>query len=129
MGYYTWESGHRRSDCEHCGRSLTGRQERVCSPACRQALKRAAKRTREHLYGLDCPRCGDAFNPVNQHQKMCSDCARAEREAADEARWEAVCGLDGCEDNAGWMGDGRPRRYCSTAHKQKAYRLRRKVGS
>lgn len=118
--------------CEVCGAALSGRQTAVCSNACRQARKRMRKLTNaEHealLWGRDCayPKCREAFDPRTLTQRYCDEnCAAAHKQDIEDARWEAVCELDGCDINAGWDGAGRPRQYCSPAHKQKAYRLRK----
>lgn len=120
--------------CEVCGGALSGRQTAVCSNACRQARKRMRKLTgAEHealLWGRDCVHCGDAFDPHSLSQRYCDEnCAAAHKQEIEDARWEAVCSLDGCEANAGWDGAGRPRQYCSPGHKQKAYRLRKAAES
>ncbi|GGW18657.1 hypothetical protein GCM10018980_58430 [Streptomyces capoamus] len=116
--------------CEVCDTVLTGRQQVVCSNACRQARKRARKLTSDEyqakLLGRDCEHCGDAYEPKNDRQRFCSEnCAYRAKAEAEETRWESVCELDGCENNAGWDGSGRARRYCSNAHRQKAYRQRK----
>ncbi|MGC0375910.1 CGNR zinc finger domain-containing protein [Streptomyces sp. SAI-229] len=120
--------------CEACGGPLTGNQTAVCSNKCRQARKRARKLTDEQrealLWGRDCanPGCAEVFDPRSRRQKYCSPiCANKEKADAEDARWDAICELDGCEDSAGWDGTGRARRFCSNAHKQKAYRLRKKA--
>jgi predicted nucleic acid-binding Zn ribbon protein len=127
MTYYPWEATDGR--CVVCDGPLTGRQEILCSPRCRKARQRAAQLTRdefwERLAGRDCARCGDAFEPRNSRQRFCSPgCALNE-----DARWDAVCELEGCEENTGWDGVGAPRRFCCNAHKQKAYRLRKAAES
>ncbi len=122
--------------CEVCGGALSGRQTVVCSNACRQARKRMRKLTdaeREALlWGRDCAYSGclEVFDPRTPTQRYCDEnCAAAHKREIENARWEAVCELDGCENNAGWDGVGRARRYCSPAHKQKAYRLRKAAES
>ncbi|GGQ29616.1 hypothetical protein ACFFKE_12890 [Streptomyces mutabilis] len=127
MGYYTWQA--QESHCVICSRSLTGRQERYCSNACRQAHKRQAALTNDAALGKrTCDFCERSFWPESKRQRFCSPvCADGKRSQAEDARWDAVCQLDGCEDNAGWDGTGRARRYCSRAHQQKAYRLRKKA--
>ncbi|WP_231156510.1 hypothetical protein [Streptomyces sp. CNZ748] len=121
--------------CEACGGPLTNRQTAVCSNACRQRRKRMRKLTDEQrlalLWGRDCayPGCKEGvFDPRTPTQKYCDEnCKAAHKSAIEEERWEAVCELEGCENNAGWDGVGRARRFCSNAHKQKAYRLRKKA--
>jgi predicted nucleic acid-binding Zn ribbon protein len=132
MTYYPWEATDGR--CVVCDGPLSGRQEILCSARCRKARQRAAKLTREEFWekltGRDCARCGDAFDPKNPQQRFCSPvCADNAKRSDEAARWDAVCELDGCENNAGWDGAGRPRRYCSPAHKQQAYRLRKRAES
>ncbi|MFI7357336.1 hypothetical protein ACIBTP_25795 [Streptomyces avidinii] len=119
--------------CEVCGGALSGRQTVVCSNACRQARKRMRKLTdaeREAmLWGQDCAHleCTKVFEPRTPSQRYCSEnCAAAHRAEAEDARWDAMCELDGCGNNAGWDGRGAPRRFCSNAHKQKAYRQRKR---
>jgi predicted nucleic acid-binding Zn ribbon protein len=122
--------------CEVCGGPLSGRQTAVCSNACRQARKRMRKLTAtEHealLWGRDCayPGCLEVFDPRTPKQRYCSEnCSAAHKREIEDARWDAVCELDGCDENTGWDGVGAPRRFCSNAHKQKAYRLRKAVES
>jgi hypothetical protein len=87
-------------------------------------LTAAERRTRAH--GKDCDHCGDVFDPRNGYQRFCSpECAERAKADAEESRWEAVCELDGCENSAGWDGTGRARRYCSDAHRKKAWRQRK----
>jgi len=122
--------------CEACGGPLSGRQTAVCSNACRQARKRMRQLTEEQrealLWGRDCayPGCQDVFDPRTPAQKYCDDnCKAAHRREIEDARWEAICELEGCENNTGWDGVGRARRYCCDAHKVKAYRLRKAAES
>jgi predicted nucleic acid-binding Zn ribbon protein len=129
MGYYSLDA--REESCVVCDSPLSGRQEVVCSERCRKARQRARKLTaaeaRERLVGKDCAHCGDAFEPRSSRQRFCSEnCAEHAREAGYVEREDAVCQLDGCENNAGWDGAGRARRYCSNAHRQKAYRQRKR---
>ncbi|MFC7922215.1 hypothetical protein [Streptomyces cinereoruber] len=125
MGYYKWQA--HESNCVICSRSLSGRQERYCSNACRQAHKRAAKLTNGAV--LDkrtCDFCDRHFYPESARQRFCCpECSLLARDAAVRVREDAVCQLDGCEENAGWDGIGRARKYCSPAHRTKAYRLRK----
>ncbi|GAU69918.1 hypothetical protein SSP35_15_00730 [Streptomyces sp. NBRC 110611] len=128
MPYYPWEAQTGR--CAVCDRWLSGRQEMYCGEAHRKAHKRfeqltAAERS-ARLFGRNCAYCEEAFDPRNPRQRFCSTfCAERSREAEFEAREDVVCQLEGCENNAGWEGTGRARHYCSAAHKQKAYRLRK----
>lgn len=126
MGYYAWQA--HESNCVICSRSLSGRQERYCSNACRQAHKRATKLTNGAV--LDkriCDFCDRQFYPENARQRFCCpECSLLSQDAAVRAREDAVCQLDGCEENAGWDGVGRARKYCSRAHQQKAYRQRKR---
>lgn len=128
MSYYPWETTDGR--CVVCDGPLRGRQEIICSERCRQARKRAAKLTDadylDRLIGRDCAHCGDAFDPRTATQKYCNaNCSAGAQREAEGGRYDAVCDLDGCEANTGWDGVGAPRRFCSNAHKQKAYRLRK----
>lgn len=128
MGYYTWQA--QESFCVVCGTSLKGNQERYCSAACRQMQYRLSKLTSDQLWelrtGRDCAECGDAFEPRSPRQRFCSPiCAARKKDAETEAREDAICELEGCENNTGWDGVGRARRYCCNAHKTKAYRLRK----
>lgn len=76
--------------------------------------------------GRPCDACGDASDYANGHGAWCeAHTARARHEDAEAARWDAMCALEGCENSAGWDGMGRARKYCSNAHSQKAYRLRK----
>lgn len=118
--------------CDVCDTPLTGRQKRYCSDRCRQAHRRATSLTaaekRAKSMGKDCERCGDVFDPRNGRQRHCSaNCAAQARDAGYEAREDAVCQLDECGDNAGWSGTGRARRYCTDAHRKKAYRQRNRT--
>lgn len=131
MAYDQWEAMTGR--CAVCDAPLSRRQEMVCSARCR-ARKRTATVTREafwdKLSGRDCAHCGEAFSPKNTRQRFCSsDCAEADKRAEENAHRDTVCELDGCEANAGWDRSGRPRSYCCNAHKQKAYRLRKRAES
>ena len=133
MGYYAWDN--QLSDCGHCGRRLSGRQERYCSPSCRQAAYRASKKpTRQPL--KPCPLCGEHFEVTSTRKKYCDyddeaeDECRAAQDELEDAEWaaqwqreNATCAV--CGEPAGWTGRGRPRRFCSNRCKQADYRRRR----
>ncbi len=132
MGYYS--AADQLDRCERCGEYLTGRQERYCSPACRQAAHRARNRP-AHVPMKPCALCGELFEPLHHRQKFCNyadeagtECQAMQddlEEAAwltQEARKEARCAH--CSKPAGWIGRGRPRRFCSRRCKQADYRKR-----
>ncbi|MET9835585.1 DUF2116 family Zn-ribbon domain-containing protein [Streptomyces sp. NPDC006385] len=128
MGYYAWQA--QESHCVVCGTALSGRQERYCASKCRQRQFRMSQLTSDQLWakraGKDCEECGEPFDPKNTRQRFCSpNCAVRAEDEKIKAREEAECQLDGCENNAGWDGVGRARKYCSAAHRTKAYRLRK----
>jgi hypothetical protein len=125
MGYYAWQA--HESNCVICSRSLSGRQERYCSNACRQAHKRLSALTSDADMGKRaCEFCERDFWPETKNQRFCcADCSMRAKDELVKEREDAVCQLDGCEENAGWDGVGRARRYCCNAHKAKAYRLRK----
>ncbi|MFJ5118457.1 hypothetical protein [Kitasatospora sp. NPDC088548] len=116
--------------CDRCGKALRGRQRAVCSNACRQALKRNAKLTNAERIGRLCDVCGNCADYANGRGAWCEvHTARSRYLEAEAARWDVVCALEGCGNNAGWEGEGRARKYCSNAHSQKAYRLRKAAAS
>ncbi|MEV6420557.1 hypothetical protein [Streptomyces sp. NPDC051662] len=134
MGYY--DSDNHTDECQHCGEPLTGRQERYCSAACRQAGFRESRRPRRRLALKPCPLCGDSFLATYPLKKFCDYESEAERDCQDaqddleEAeliaaveREEAVCAH--CGEPAGWSGRGRPRRFCSNRCKTADYRKRK----
>ncbi|MEV0117582.1 hypothetical protein AB0H77_30815 [Streptomyces sp. NPDC050844] len=133
MGFYSDDDQLDR--CERCREYLTGRQERYCSPACRQAAHRA-RQPRERPPMKPCPLCGELFEVWHPRKRFCDyydeagyDCINAQedlKEAAEdalEARKSAQCAQ--CAEPAGWTGRGRPRRFCSQRCKQADYRKRR----
>lgn len=134
MGYYAPDN--QLSNCGRCGEALTGRQERYCSQACRQAAHRAGQRTTFRPAMKPCPLCGELFEASHPRKRYCDyydeagyDCINAQedlREAVEdalEARRTARCA--NCGEAAGWGGRGRPRRFCSRRCKQADYRQRR----
>lgn len=125
MGHYAWRA--HESNCVICSRSLTGRQERYCSNACRQAHKRLSALTEgATLDKRTCDFCERTFYPETKRQRFCCpNCSLLSKDASVREREEATCQLEGCEENAGWDGVGRARRYCCRAHQQKAYRVRK----
>ncbi|WP_457031137.1 hypothetical protein [Kitasatospora sp. P5_F3] len=133
MGYYSADS--HADDCENCGRTLIGRQERYCSATCRQTAFRNSKQPRRWQL-KPCPLCGEHFEATSTRKKYCDYYDEAERdcqtaqddleeaaELAGLARTEAECAH--CSGPAGWTGRGRPRRFCSPRCKQADYRVRR----
>lgn len=119
--------------CNWCDKSLIGpSRKQYCNSACRQAEYRSWKKHRTRgEEKAPCVRCGGR-NPEsrNQHGAFCSDCMddrAAQQMETEESRWDAFCELDGCDNSAGWDGAGRARKFCSNAHKMKAYRLRKKA--
>lgn len=129
MGYYAWQA--QESNCVICSRSLSGRQERYCSNACRQAHKRLSRLTSDADMGKrTCEFCDRGFHPETAKQRYCCpECSLLAKDEAVKEREEATCQLGGCEENANWDGIGRARRYCCRAHQQKAYRLRKAAES
>lgn len=129
MGYYAWQA--HESNCVICSRSLSGRQERYCSNACRQAHKRLSALTDDADMGKrTCDFCDRDFWPETTRQRYCcADCSALAKDEAVKEREEATCQLEGCEENAGWDGVGRARKYCCPAHRTKAYRLRKAAES
>ncbi|MEU7163179.1 hypothetical protein AB0A70_00775 [Streptomyces morookaense] len=134
MGYY--EHDNHADDCQDCGKRLTGRQERFCSAACRQAGYRASKKPRKPIVWKICPLCGETFEATHPLKKYCDYSDEAERDCQDaqddleEAQWiaeydrkNATCAH--CGEPAGWSGHGRPRRFCSNRCKTADYRKRR----
>jgi hypothetical protein len=135
----------RREDCIECGNwlpdtSAQGRRVRAdrlyCSANCRVNARRRANYVppAEKV----CRLCGDTFRPLRGKQTYC-DIDQASKECrelqeqhkenqaqqaldAEDARWEAVCAREGCEDSTGWTGSGRPRRFCSDRCKTANYR-------
>lgn len=133
MGYY--DSENHTDECQHCGEPLTGRQERYCSPACRQAVFRDSRKPRKPREWKPCPLCGEPFEAIHPLKKFCDYEDEAERHCQDaqddleeaEAiaaveREEAVCAH--CGEPAEWSGRGRPRRFCSNRCKTADYRKR-----
>ncbi|NEA19188.1 hypothetical protein [Streptomyces halstedii] len=133
MGYYAPDN--HLCDCGHCGQRLTGRQERYCSAACRQAAYRGSKQPKR-LEFKPCPLCGEPFHVTSKRKKFCDyhdeaeDDCRAAQDDLDDAAWlaaeerrTALCVH--CGQPAGWSGRGRPRRFCSNHCKQADYRKRR----
>lgn len=135
MPYYAWTE--HSEDCEHCGERLAGKQERYCSPACRQAVYRARKDPSALPKLKPCELCGEAFQPKNARQRWCDYAEEAERdcqsiqddleeaaEYAAEERREVLC--EHCGESAGWTGQGRPRKFCSNRCKTAEYRARKR---
>ncbi|MFE1872612.1 hypothetical protein ACFW9N_17150 [Streptomyces sp. NPDC059496] len=133
MGFYSYDDQLER--CARCGEYLTGRQERYCSPACRQAAHRA-RQPRELPPMKNCPLCGELFEVWHPRKRFCDykdeagyDCVNAQEdllevaEFALEDRRAARCAH--CGESAGWTGKGRPRRFCSPRCKQADYRKRK----
>jgi endogenous inhibitor of DNA gyrase (YacG/DUF329 family) len=131
----------RRNDCAVCGEWLEGRQTRFCSARCRQRDYRATHPADIPLKACDL--CGTGFRPIRGKQRVCAVPEQADatcrelqeareritREHADELdeqRWDATCAREGCDNSAGWEGAGRPRRFCSDAHKTAHYRVERR---
>jgi len=80
------------------------------------------------------PDCGRSFVPSWKGRKriFCSDgCAQKpiERKEVPEAYFERECAIDGCNVRFKPSRSGRNglQKYCSDAHKSKAYRLRKKL--
>ena len=134
MGYYSHDQ--HETNCVRCGAALTGRQERYCSPRCRQAAYRAGRRKRPEM--KKCPLCGNLFEAWHPRKKYCDyndeagyDCINAQedlKEAAEDAResrQRARCAH--CGGPAGWTGRERPRHFCSNRCKQADYRNRQRV--
>ncbi|WHM36236.1 hypothetical protein [Streptomyces sp. BPTC-684] len=133
MGYYP--PYNHLPDCGHCGQRLTGRQERYCSPSCRQAAYRATKRpTGPRL--KPCPLCGEHFLITSKRKKYCDYYDEAERDCQtmqddlEEAAWIAAeerktAECAHCGEPAGWTGRGRPKRFCSRRCRQADYRKRK----
>lgn len=134
MGYYA--PGNRLSNCGRCGEYLTGRQERYCSPACRQAAHRAGRRTTSRPPMKPCPLCGELFEVWHPRKRYCDyneeagyDCINAQEDLVEasefalEARRQASCAH--CGESAGWTGRGRPKRFCTRRCRQANYRKRR----
>jgi endogenous inhibitor of DNA gyrase (YacG/DUF329 family) len=131
-------------ECVHCHRRLTGKQERYCSAACRQATYRAGKRTGPPVLRI-CALCGGDFEPVRPRQKFCTyDMAGFDDEAgflcinlqedlweleedAKAARESAVCAH--CGKSAGWTGRGRPKKYCSGRCKVADFRAAKRAAA
>jgi hypothetical protein len=131
----------RRDNCDVCGEWLTGRQTRFCSDRCRHHHYRATHPADIPL--VACGLCGTEFRPIRGKQRVCAvpeqadatcrelqaerDRIACERAAElDEERWEAACAREGCEESTGWDGVGRPRRFCSNAHKTAHYRAEKR---
>lgn len=49
------------------------------------------------------------------------------RNQAEDDRWDAQCAREGCEENTGWDGAGRPRRFCSARCKTAHYRAAKRA--
>jgi hypothetical protein len=135
--------------CEECGDSLPARSSNghrtrsdalYCSPRCRvKAHRHANPRNASTVAEKPCAVCGALFRPTRGNQTMCDSnqsCVqmRSQRmlllyevEQAESARWDAICAREGCDNNAGWMGSGRPRKFCSDRCKTAHYRAQRKA--
>ncbi|MET8132865.1 hypothetical protein ABZV24_13065 [Streptomyces sp. NPDC005251] len=125
------------SACEECSEWLTGRQRRYCSDQCKMRAHRREKgpRPAEKV----CRLCGATFQPLRGKQTFCdydndanvtcaamqSELGELAREAQDQ-RYDAECAREGCEDNTGWDGIGRPRRFCSARCKVAHYRTEKR---
>ncbi|MEV6684888.1 hypothetical protein AB0N28_06055 [Streptomyces sp. NPDC051130] len=122
--------------CEECGKWLTGRQTRFCSPKCKMRARRrdSGASPAEKV----CTLCGASFRPLRGKQVFCdytdqadASCSEmqnardAQRLALDEERWEALCAH--CEESTGWDGVGRPRKFCSDRCKQAFYRAAKRA--
>lgn len=124
--------------CERagCDTRLSGRQVRFCSPACRAADYRASQREPERR---TCALCGDPFAVRYRNQSVCDynsrqasdecmelqDDREDDREAEQYAREHITCERDGCDVPIYRPGRGRPRRFCSEAHKKAHQRANR----
>lgn len=122
-------------DCDECGEYLTGRQTRYCSPRCKMRARRRSAQAAEQI----CRLCGATFRPLRGKQTYCDfendadeSCATMQNELAalqsqaEERRWDAQCARAGCDNNAGWDGIGRPRRFCSDRCRVAHYRAERR---
>ncbi|RSS82460.1 hypothetical protein [Streptomyces sp. WAC06614] len=131
MGYYGHEN--RTDDCQNCGQPLSGRQERFCSAACRQASYRRKSQPAKARSMKPCPLCGDHFEVTHALKRFCDYEDEAEdfcrdaqddlEEAKDIAQWQrenAACAH--CGKPARWSGRGRPRRFCSDRCKTAQHR-------
>jgi len=120
--------------CDECGADLTGRQRKYCGSACKMRAVRRAQREAQPAEKT-CRLCGATFRPLRGKATYCDylndaspECSelqnalRQQRTATEDARWDATCAREGCDNNAGWDGTGRPRRFCSEAHKKAHYR-------
>lgn len=133
--------GDNSADCQgpHCDEWLTGRQTRFCSARCRTAAYRAEGRAADPMPTKVCRLCGADFTPLRGKQTYCdfegqASAACCEMQSAlftqrldgQSARWDATCAREGCDDNAGWDGVGRPRRFCSPRCKTAHYRAEKR---
>lgn len=153
MPYYDWDN--HRDTCEHCGVTLSGRQERWCSERCRQAGRSAAKRP---FRTVNCELCGEPFVTQNSRKKRCDLAtgmdpsspryteAHAERDAIADAGpkdlcWELQEAEDAvksaavdtrdfpecahCGAEDEYAGTGRHRKYCSDRCRVYAHRAQK----
>ncbi|KAF2778712.1 hypothetical protein STPH1_3374 [Streptomyces sp. OM5714] len=121
-------------NCLRCDTPLTGRSERWCSNACRQAAYRASKRpTVEHK---TCTACGAPFRPARPGQEVCAYSREADlyckavqdeqyEDAIDEREAKMNADCQWCLKPTGWAGVGRVRKYCSDRCKVAAHRARK----
>lgn len=136
----------RRYDCPECGNWLpdtsdSGRRARADRVYCSDRCRVRANRRAAYVAPAEktCEACGATFRPLRGKQKVCDlieqaskECAEAQTVRAQEcaqqaldtedARWETECARNGCGNNAGWDGRGRPRKFCSDRCKTAHYR-------
>ncbi|MGW3455526.1 hypothetical protein ACWDRL_18765 [Streptomyces albidoflavus] len=151
MGYYSYVDYEER--CVQCFAKLQGAKERYCSASCRDKAYRQRKfdelRKKAGLPAAKtCRFCGGSFVVTSLTQDACSmvededgeteasdDCREA-REAYEDARDDALvaaakarmnapCAGPDCDKPAGWVGNGRPRKFCSNRCKTREMRARK----
>jgi hypothetical protein len=65
------------TECQGCGKPLSGPGRKYCSPACRQRTRNALRRQSELRSCLTCPECRMPFEPRRAGVIYCSSfCAR-----------------------------------------------------